>query len=243
MAKYGKWIGGGLGWALGGPIGGILGFIFGSILDGANQSGFAFAKEQATMTAPGDFKISLLILSAAVMKADKKVMQSELKFVRDFLSRQFGESELQEQMLFIKDVLNQDIEVEKVAKQIRQYMDYPSRLQLLHYLFGISLSDGFAHPDEVALIERISAYLGITMTDFASVKAMFVKDEESPYKILGVDHNAGDEEIKKAYRRMALKYHPDKLSHLGEDVKKAAQEKFQELNNAYQKIRKLRNIP
>ena len=242
MSKYGKWIGGGLGWAFGGPIGGILGFIFGSIFDSAEKGGFAYDDGHKPLTSSNDFKISLLILSAAVMKADKKILKSELDFVRYFLLKQFGETDLQEQMYFIKDVLKQDIDVEKVSKQIKQYMDYPSRLQLLHYLFGIALSDGFAHPDEVSLIEKISVYLGIMGTDFGSVKAMFVKDEESPYKILGVDHNATNEEIKSAYRKMALKYHPDKVSHLGEDVKKAANEKFQELNNAYQKIKKIRDI-
>jgi len=203
---------------------------------------FSYADGQNSLTNAHDFKLSLLILIAAVIKADGKVMKSELDYVRSFLLKQFGEAELQEQMLFIRDVLKQDIDVEKVSVQIKDYMDYSSRLQLLHFLFGISLADGFVHPSEVDLISKIASYLGIRSSDFDSVKAMFLKDEESPYKILGISHDASDEDIKKAYRMMALRYHPDKVSHLGEDVKKAALEKFQELNNAYQKIKKIRGI-
>jgi len=240
--KYVKWLGGGLGWALGGPIGAIIGFVIGSVLDGPGNNVFAYDDGRETQTSPHDFKLSLLILLAAVIKADGKVMKSELDYVRSFLLKQFGEGEIQEHMLFIRDVLKQDIDVEKVSLQIKDYMDYSSRLQLLHFLFGISLADGFVHPNEVDLISKIASYLGIGSSDFYSVKAMFIKDEESTYKILGVSHDATDEEIKKAYRMMALKYHPDKVSHLGEDVKKAALEKFQELNNSYQKIKKIRGF-
>jgi len=169
-------------------------------------------------------------------------MKSELDYVRSFLQKQFGEDDIQEQMLFIRDVLKQNIDVEKVSLQIKDYMDYSSRLQLLHFLFGISLADGFVHPNEIDIIGKIASYLGLRGSDFDSVKAMFIKDEESPYKILGVLHDATDEEIKKAYRMMALKHHPDKVGHLGEDVKKAAEGKFQELNSAYQKIKKIRGI-
>jgi DnaJ like chaperone protein len=71
---------------------------------------------------------------------------------------------------------------------------------------------------------------------------MFVKDTSSAYKILEITPDANDEELKKAYRRMAMKYHPDKVAHLGQDVQKAANTKFQELIAAYEKIKKERGI-
>jgi DnaJ like chaperone protein len=71
---------------------------------------------------------------------------------------------------------------------------------------------------------------------------MFVKDTDSAYKILEIEPNATNEEVKKAYKKMAVKYHPDKVSHLGEDVRKAAEEKFQNLNAAYNEIKKQRGI-
>jgi len=178
----------------------------------------------------------------AVMKADDKVLKSELNYVKQFLNAQFGPEQAQQMLKILKDLLKQDYDIREVSAQIRNYMDYASRLQLLHYLFGIALSDDQSHPDEVEMINLISTYLGIKSTDFESIKAMFIKDQESAYKILEISKDATDEEVKKAYRRMATKYHPDKVAHLGPEVQKSAKEKFQKLNQAYTKIKKQRRM-
>jgi len=240
MAKYGKWIGGGLGWVLGGPIGGILGFVFGAVFDGVSSSIQLEGRGPATQQ--GDFSVSLLILSAAVMKADDKVLKSELNYVKQFLIAQFGNEQAQQMLRMLRDLLKQNYDVREVAGQIRNYMDYASRLQLLHYLFGIALADDQSHPEEVEMISLISTYMGIKSSDLDSIKAMFIKDQESAYKILEISQDASDEEVKKAYRRMAAKYHPDKVAHLGPEVQKSAKEKFQNLNQAYTQIKKQRGM-
>ncbi len=237
--KYGKWVGGGLGWAFGGPIGAILGFAFGSMYDGMQTGKYAYVPGT---TSRGDFNVSLLILSAAVMKADNRVTKSELEYVKAFLIRQFGPQAGQEQLLALREILKQDFSIADVSRQIGQYMDYSSRLQLLHYLFGLSGADGHTHSTEVNLIETISSYLGIRTPDFKSIRAMFVKDINNAYHILEVTADANDEELKKAYRKMAVKYHPDKVAHLGDDVKKAATEKFQKVQAAFAEIKKQRGI-
>ena len=84
--------------------------------------------------------------------------------------------------------------------------------------------------------------MGISDKDFESIQAMFIPNTDSDYKILEIDRSASDEEVKKAYRRMAMKYHPDKVSHLGEDFQNAAKEKFQKVNQAYENIKKERNV-
>jgi DnaJ like chaperone protein len=248
MAKYGKWVGLGLGWALGGPIGGILGLAFGSMFDGMQGGAYVYKEGQhpyggavgGQRTRPGDFAASLIVLSGAVMKADGKVLKSELDFVKQFFAQQFGEQLAIENMLVLREVLKQDINVRDVATQIKQFMDHSARLQLLHFLFGISKADGHVHTNEVEEIRKISNYLGIRMADFESIKAMFYKDVFSAYKILETTPDANDEEVKKAYRKMATKYHPDKVSHLGEEFQKAAKEKFQEVQAAYEQIKKER---
>ncbi len=235
--KYGKWIGGGLGWAFGGPIGAILGFAMGSVLDGVKvEKGFYQG------TARGDFAMSLLVLSAAVMKADGKVVKSELEYVRNFFLSQFGTEETNRLIRILKEVLNQEINLREVSVQVGQFMDYPSRLQLLHYLFGIATADRQIDIAEQQVIEQISGYMGIDSSDFASIKAMFVRNINNAYDILELTPDTTDEEVKKAYRRLAVQYHPDKVAHLGEDIKKAATEKFQNLNAAYDQVKKQRGM-
>ncbi len=249
MAKFAKWLGGGLGWAIGGPIGGLLGFTIGSLFDNASvtveKTEFSGGRTQTmhTTTTPGDFAVSLLVLSAAVMKSDGKTMRSELDFVKNFFVKQFGEAVAAEHIKLLGDILKKEIPLREVCMQIRQHMPLSARLQLLHYLYGISKADGDVNESEIKVIEQIAAYLNISAADSASLKAMYYRDTESDYKILEIEPSASDEEIKKAYRKMAMKYHPDKVIGMGESVQKAAEEKFKNVQEAYENIKKKRNIP
>jgi DnaJ like chaperone protein len=240
MAKFGKWLGGGLGFVMGGPIGGLMGFLVGSIFDEARVD--TNSRSLSGGTTPGAFGVSLLVLIAAVMKVDGKVVKSELDYVRQFIARQFGQESAREALVMLRDLLKQEIPLRDVCSQINMNMDYSSRLQLLHLLFGVAGADMRFHPSEISLIESISGYLGISSGDFLSIRNMFIPETNSAYKILEVDPSATNDELKKAYRTMAMKYHPDKVSHLGEDFRKTADEKFKKVNEAYEKIKKERNI-
>lgn len=249
MAKFGKWIGGGLGWAVGGPIGAIFGFVVGSLFDGGQGNGHEgrpiFAGETTGYpgrTTTGGYVMSLLVLVAAVMKADGKVLKSELDYVKKFMVQNFGEPSAAEAIKLLRDLLKQTIPVNEVCRQIQQNMNYSARLQLLHFLYGIAQADSQLSQAEKQLIAQISRQMGISDSDFESIQAMFIPNTGADYKILEIEPTATDEELKKAYRRMAMKYHPDKVSHLGEDFQKAANEKFQKVNLAYENIKKERKI-
>lgn len=242
MAKFGKWIGGGLGWAFGGPIGAIFGFMIGSAIDGVSTNSAVGNAVHLRQTTPGGYVMSLLVLIAAVMKADGKVVRSELDYVKQFLVHNFGEESAKEALKMLQDILNQTIPVVDVCQQIERNMNYSARLQLVHFLFGIANADGIIDPAELQLIDQICKSMGISISDFESIKAMFIKDTGASYKILEIEPTATDEEVKAAYRRMAMKYHPDKVSYLGEDFQKAAKEKFQKVNEAYQSIKTERGL-
>ncbi len=237
-ANYAKWVAGGLGWAFGGPIGGLLGFMFGSMVGGSSS----MTGGQVGQTRTGDFNVSLLILSAAVMKADGKVTRTELNYVKQFISNNFGAARAPEYVKILGELIKKDFNLQDVSYQIKQYMDYSSRLMILQFLFGIALSDGKSHSNEIDVIQTISTFLGISKNDYASIKAMFIKDTNSAYQILGVSEGVSNEDLKKAYRELAKKYHPDKVSHLGEEIKKAAEVKITELNAAYDAIKDERGI-
>ena len=234
---------GGLGWVLGGPIGAIIGYYLGSQGDHADQG---YSTQPTTRgypnTKPGDFMVSLLVLLGAVMKADKQLLKSELDYVKYFLRQQFSHQDTQEYMILFKDIIKQDYPIRDVCRQIQRSMDHPSRLELIHVLFGLSKADGHIHPDEIKVINTIGRYLNINDSDFDSIKAMFVKDTQSAYKILEIKKSVTDSEVKKAYRKMASKYHPDKVNHLGDDLKHLAEEKFKAMNDAYQSIKKERGM-
>ena len=169
-------------------------------------------------------------------------MQSELDYVKQYFSRSFGPAASREAMLYLRDLLKQQIPLRDVSMQIRQRLDKASKLQLLHFLFGVSQADGKVHPNEVKIIEEIVGYLGITAQEMESIRNMFFEDVDSAYKILEIDKSVSNDDIKKAYRRMANKYHPDKVSYLGEDIRKAAGEKFRKVKDAYDKIKKEREM-
>jgi DnaJ like chaperone protein len=244
MAKFGKWIGGGLGFTLGGPLGALAGYFLGSFFDEAeiihSQPGSATdSKAQITQ---GDYMFSLLVLVTAVLKADGKILRSELDYVKEFLIRNFGTDGAKQALVILKDLTRQNIPITDVCTQMRKYIDYSSRLQLVHFLFGIANADKLVHPDELSLIKHIAKTLGLSEADYNSLEAMFVPKTDWAYDILEINNQATNEEVKKGYRKMALKYHPDKVSYLGEDVQKAANEKFQKLNEAYQLICKERGM-
>jgi len=172
----------------------------------------------------------------------RKVLKSELDFVKQFFVRQFGRDSASEATMMLKDLLKQEIPLMDVCRQIARNMDYSSRLQLLQLLFNVSLADGTVHQSEQEIINRISVNIGISSADFTSIRNMFIPETDSSYKILEIEPSATDDKVKKAYRRMAMKYHPDKVSHLGEDFRKTADEKFRKVNEAYERIRKERNM-
>lgn len=244
MSLSKKLLWGGLGWAMGGPIGAILGVALASLSDQVQQPRrrTTYRRSPIPRTTSVDFMASLLVLVASVMKADGKMLKSELDFVKQFLRKQFDSEESKKYILIFREIVKQDYSLRQVCLQIQRSMDHPSRLELIHLLFGLSTADGQTHPKEVDTIELIARYLNINQNDFASIKAMFVKSTKSAYEILEINQSASNEEVKKAFRKMAKKYHPDKVGHLGVELQESAEEKFKAVNKAYKEIKKERGL-
>lgn len=239
---YFRWLGATVGWALGGPIGAILGLALGSIADSINNETYKTNTSQ-NKTQSGDFEVSLLILSAIVIKADGNQNERELDFVRQQFVGIYGKERANHAFRLFKAIKSQrSISTRQVCLQIRHMMDHPSRLQLLHFLFGIAQADGIVVEKEVQSIHTIANYLGISAIDYERIRSMFYNDRKHAYQILGLDKNATNDEIKKAYRKLVKKYHPDRVAHLGEEHQKGAEEKFKEVQKAYEQIQKERNI-
>lgn len=252
MSSFSKWLGAGLGFTLGGPIGALIGFGIGSFVDEFKIEDFSKDKRKyqrkingstaQNNTQSGDFEISLLVLASIVIKSDGTVDQRELNYVRSQFLNMYGKERANNAFRLFKEIVKKEVSSRQVCMQIRAHMSHASRLQLIHFLFGIANADHHVKKVEIEEIKKIAGYLYINSNDFESIKAMFYNDSENAYKILEITKTASNDEIKTAYRRMVKKYHPDKLRDLGEEHLKGAKEKFQSIQDAYEQIKKERDL-
>ena len=232
--SIGKFVAIGAGWFFAGPIGAIIGYYIG-------KSFFVGKNDQAKA-----YELSLLILSSLVIKADGKVVKAELDYVKKFFVSTFGVHKANNYFKIFNKLNKQSLisQLRPVCQQLNANINHASRLQIIHFLFGVSASDNDIHTSEINLINKISTYLNINQYDFESIKSMFVSKGNNNldkwYAILEVDKNATDNDIKKAHRKMVRKYHPDKLQGVGEDIVKLAEEKFLLVQQAYEQIMKSR---
>lgn len=207
--------------------GAIIGFFLGS-----------FFSPRSIKISNRDFEINLLALASLVIKADGKVSQKELDFVRAYFVSAYGKNRANEVFkIFNENFKNKGISLNKISNLFNLGLNYESKLQVIHFLFGIAKADGSISQQEINKILEFSNLFKLSYADFLSIKAMFIKEVDNDYKILEVDKSASDEEIKKSYRSLAKKHHPDKVQHLGEAYVKAAQDKFQKIQKAYQNIK------
>lgn len=241
MGLLGSFLGASIGWWTLGPIGAIMGLVFGHL----TEEQTTFVKGHTTgrrQSERSGFLATLLVLIAAVAKADGKVVRSELDYIKRSLVATFGEAEAGKALLMLRDILNQEIPLHDVLQQARANINYPSKLQLLQLLYGIGLADGHLSNEEKSLMHTIASGLGITEKDFQSISAMFVKDASAAYSVLEIDESASNEELKKAYKKLVVRFHPDKVAHLGDDIKASAEEKIKKINEAYDQIKKERGL-
>ncbi|KJD31205.1 molecular chaperone DnaJ [Tamlana nanhaiensis] len=258
--SFSKWIGGALGWSFGGPIGAIIGLAVGSLIDNMTTNGgspflgdgepqtrsrhttYRTQPRQRPQTQSGDFEVSLLVLASVIIKADGKQDQRELDYVRQQFVSMYGKDRANQAFKLFKNISKQSVSVRPVCLQIKQMMDHASRLQLIHFLFGIAKADGMVTQDEERQIYTMAGYLGISAMDYESIKAMFYNSSDNAYKILEIEKSASVDEIKKAYRKMAKKYHPDRVIHLGKEHQEGAEEKFRQVQAAYEQLQKERGF-
>ena len=254
---FGKWIGGYLGWSAFGPLGGLVGFLVGAVFDMATD-GFGDGEGQARLSdehlREGDrnsFFISFLVLAAYIVKADGKVMHSEMELVRGMLRQNFGEQAVQQGDNIMRQLFDEQDRIGtqaykqnlvKACQQIAMHMDYSGRLQLLNVLVMIAQADGRVDQVEVVAIKEVAQWLQMSPQEVDAMLHLEGNSLEDAYKVLGVSPDATDDELRKAYRRLALEHHPDRVAKLGDDVRRAAEKKFQEINAAKERIWKARGL-
>ena len=255
---FGKWIAGYLGWVTLGPIGGLLGFLVGSFIDSVSSGNVVQQDDsdfyrQSTQQ-QGDrnsFLLSMLVLAAYIIRADGKIMHSEMEYVRNMLRQNFGDVAAQQGNEILLKLFDEERrlgtqsfrqKIRESCQDIASHVDYSGRLQLLNFLVMIAQADGQVANEEKAALKEVAQWMQMSADEVDSMLGLGKDDLESAYKVLGVSPDATDDEVKKAYRRLALEHHPDRVAKLGEDVRKAAEKKFQEINAAKDRIWKARGL-
>ena len=217
-----------------------------------NQYGY----EGVNMGNRNSFLFSILVLASYIIRADGKIMHSEMEHVRSFLSNNFGEDAKQQGETILRRLFDKQKQMEREksgsyedivmqsCRQIAGNLTYEQRLQLLAFMAGIIRADGVVDNREVEALRKVARALRLNDKEVDSMLNLHDASTnlDAAYKVLGISPDATDDEVKKAYRRMALKHHPDKVSTLGEDVRKAAEKKFQEINAAKDLIYKARGL-
>lgn len=256
----GKWIGGILGFMAGGPLGALAGFAMGALFDSSttnteNGRGFYGQPEDTGYAGHrNSFLFSMLVMASYIIRADGRIMHSEMEYVRQFLRRNFGEQAVGEGQQILLNLFEERKQMDRqnpnafkntirdCGAQIAANLSYEERLQLLSFLANIAKSDGHISPEEIDALKEVAVYMGLSASEAESMLNLGGSSLEEAYKVLEITPEATDQEVRAAYRRLALKHHPDRVATLGEDVKKAAEEKFQEINNAKERIYKARGM-
>ena len=252
----GKWIGGVIGWMAGGPLGALAGFVIGSLFDSTviTTNIQTQNNDDPTIGHRNSFLFAMLVMASYIIKADGKIMHSEMEFVRRFLRDNFGEQAMNEGNQILLNLFEQRKRMDAVnpnsfkqtiydcGQQIAANLNYGERLQLLRFLAMIAMSDGNVCVQEIEALREVATAMNLSANDVDSMLNLGSSNLDAAYKVLEIDPSATDDDVKAAYRALAKKHHPDRVATLGDDIHKAAEEKFRQINEAKEQIFKARNI-
>ena len=236
-----KWVAAVIGYSFLRFPGAILGFMIGGFFEFLSKNSIQIRTSSVAIR-PEIFQLNLLALSALIIKADGKIQKKELDFVRSFFIGQYGKERADSIFkAFNTHIKKETQHLDQLTQVFVQQTAYETRLQILHFLFGIANADGNISDVELQKLSQVASGMRLRLPDFESIKAMFIKDTDNAYKILEIDTNASQDQIKSAYRRMAKKYHPDKLRGQDPAMIKGAEEKFREVQKAYETLMRQKN--
>lgn len=252
-------IGSAIGGAIGGPAGAFFGFWIGGVIGGiignsdeeqAQKVNFQAQRQQEA----DNFFEALMMLSAHVILADGKIMHSEMETVRNFLRvNGFNETMVLRGDQLLKSHFDYyktygqyswENRVRTACYNVSATLPVEYRIQLISYLAEIAKADKKVDTEEIDAIHFIAANLGLDPSiadQFLSISDTYSSLEDA-YKVFGIASTATDDEVRKAYRKLVLQYHPDKVAHLGEEAKANATRKLQEINKARDLIFQSRGI-
>lgn len=233
-------------------------FLFRLFASGSIRFETYYQGQRSSFERPKDFETSLLVLASVIIKADGVVNKTELNYVRNYFTNTYGKEKANQAFRKFREVIKQQISTRQTCSEIGKFMPYQARVQLIKFLFGVAYSDGQVTQAEELEIRKIASYMLIGEQDYLYLRAIYFqnhrqqrqqtysstysKSSDYEYEVLGLTEKASNEQIKKAYRTLVKKYHPDRLQNASKQDRIVAKEKFQKIQSAYEKIKEERGL-
>ena len=236
MNIWGKIIGGAAGFALGGPIGGVVGTIAGHAVD--------IYAEDSHVSREAAFTIALIALSAKMAKADGIVTRDEILAFREKVDIA---PEDMEKVGNLWDLARETPDgYAAYATQVARLFEPASAVleQLMAMLFHIARADGEITSEEQAYLEHVADILGFDAKGFTRLTHIHGDSGISPYRILGLDPDCDDAELRQCWLALNRDHHPDRLMAEGlpDEFIRAATERLAAINQAYDRLKKERGM-
>ncbi|MCW3783882.1 molecular chaperone DjiA [Defluviimonas salinarum] len=202
---------------------------------------FAGSMPAVGPTDPEGFSISLLALSAKIAKADGLITRDEVAVVRSILQVPPGE---EKNAARVFNLCGQDPSgYEAYARKISRAIGHGAhadglREDVLDALFHVAMADGEYHPNEASCLWTVAGIFAIPEARFRMIEARHVPDAWSPHEVLGVPSDAGEEEIRAAWKARVREEHPDRLAARGlpREMLEIAHRRMLDLNRAYEEL-------
>ena len=260
-----RWIGGFLGLLSGGPLGALAGFVLGALFDVVNEDGQTVNKSSQFYSSNkasarqqevnrNGFLFSLLTLASYIIKADGRIMHSEMEAMRQFLRTNFGEVSVSQGEQIMTRLFERQKQMDEqqpgayrqtiydCCVQLRNNLSESQLLQLLSLLAMLAKADGNVASEEINALREITLHLGLSEAELNSMLNLGSTTLKDAYAVLEISESATDDEVRAAYKRMVVKHHPDRVASLGDDIRAAAEKKMREINEAKELIYKARGL-
>jgi DnaJ like chaperone protein len=207
--------------------------------------------EQSQSESHNRFVWLLVQILMHIARIDGEVTRDEVQTIQRFF--QYNLHYSQTKMLWVKELIKEatssTVTLDSLLLEFKNTFAYEPRLILLELVYQVLYTKTTVPEEELKVARNIANFLDISSYDQRTIEAKYkyrshqtstraATSAAQYYAVLGLEQDATDEEVKKAYRKLSMKYHPDKVRHLGDEFQKVAEEKMKEINAAYDHFKK-----